>query len=150
METLRVKYTNQMQEYDRLISDALRSKTTSNMPRIRALNVSIGKTLDEMISQLTFLRKNTPSLNTERNNLMSRLERIQNEYNELAKNRDELETLRRIRQEESTEANRQLYWYLIAFFGACLLLFLALFMVTQRKESTAPMASMPPTTAAFV
>lgn len=150
METLRVKYTNQMQEYDRLISDALRLKTTSNMPRIRALNISIGKTLDEMISQLTFLRKNTPSLNTERNNLMSRLERIQKEYNELAKNRDELETLRRIRQEESTEANRQLYWYLIAFFGACLLLFLALFMVTQRNESTAPMASMPPTTAAFV
>jgi len=150
METLRVKYTSQMQEYDRLIADAIRSGNVSQMPRIRALNVAIGKTLDEMITQITFLKKNTPSLKKERDDLVEKLERIQKEYNELAKNRDELETLRRIRQQESTEANRLLYLYLFAFLGVCIIILLVLLFMTQRKESTAPMASMPPTTAALV
>lgn len=146
METLRAKYTSQMREYDGLIAKG----DVSKLPRIRQLNVLIGQTLDQMITQLTFLKKTTPSLQTERNELTAQLERIQTQYNELAANRDELETLRRIRMEESTEANRMLYMYLIAFFVACAGLILVLFFASQKKEITAPIASTPPMTAALV
>lgn len=150
MDTLRVKYTRQMNEYDQLINQALRTKSTTNMPRIRALNVSIGKTLDEMIAQLAFLKRTGPNLTKERNELTDKLKRIQQEYNELAKNRDELETLRRIRQEESSEAKRELYWYLIVFFALAVILLLVAIWMSYKKEITAPTASMPPMTAALV
>ncbi len=146
METLRVRYDGQLREYDGLIAKG----DVSNLPRIRQLNVAIGKTLDQMITQLTFLKKSTPSIQKERDELMKQLHKIQTDYNELASNRDELETLRRIRMEESTEANRMLYMYLLAFFGACVVLVLVLFFMSQRKESTAPIASTPPMTAALV
>jgi len=146
METLRVKYDGQLREYEGLIAKGV----VSNLPRIRQLNVAIGQTLDQMITQLTFLKKSTPSIQKERDELMKQLERIQAQYNELAANRDELETLRRIRMEESTEATRMLYMYLLAFFVACAGLILVLFFASQKKEITAPIASTPPMTAALV
>lgn len=149
MDALRTKYTRQMEEYDQLISDAVRRSSTENMPRIRALNVSIGRTLDEMITELTQVRRTGPSLTKERNELTEKLRRIQKDYNDLAANRDELETLRRIRQEEGTEAKRELYWYLIVFFALALVLLVAAVWMSYKNETTAPMASMPPMTAAL-
>ncbi len=146
MDTLRAKYNTQMREYDRLIATG----SVTSLPRIRQLNASIGKLLDQMITQLTFLKKSTPSIRTERDKLVKQLDRIQREYNELAANRDELETLRRIRMEEGGEATKMLYRYLLAFFVACAGLILLLFFVSQRNEITAPIASTPPMTAALV
>jgi hypothetical protein len=146
MDTLRAKYNTQMREYDRLIATG----NVTSLPRIRQLNASIGKLLDQMITQLTFLKKSTPSIRTERDKLVKQLDRIQREYNELAANRDELETLRRIRMEEGGEATKMLYRYLLAFFVACAGLILLLFFMSQRNEITAPIASTPPMTAALV
>ncbi len=146
METLRTRYGAQMREYDRLIA----AGSVASLPRIRQLNIEIGKTLDQMITQLTFLKKTTPSIQKERTELINQLSRIQKEYNELASNRDQLETLRRIRMEESTDATRMLYRYLLAFFVACAGLIVILFFMSQRKEITAPIASTPPMTAALV
>ena len=146
METLRARYEQQMRDYDRLIAQG----NVSTLPRIRQLNVALGQTIDQMITELTFLKRTTPSIQSERETLMDQLDRIQRQYNELVANRDELETLRRIRMEESSEANTILYRYLLAFFVACLGLMLVVFFMSQRKESTAPIASTPPMTAALV
>lgn len=150
MDVLRGQYTRQLNEYDRLVNQALATGNTRQLPRIRQLNVSLGKTLDEMIGQVTFLKRNSPTIKRERDQLTEQLRRIQREYNALVANRDQLETLRRIRQQESTEANRQLYWYLFAFFGLVVVLLVAMLFFSYRKETTAAIASTPPMTAALV
>ena len=150
MDVLRVKYETQLKEYDALIGEALEASDTSQLPRLRTLNTSIGSTLNEMIQQLTFLKKDTPDLKKERDELIIRLRRIQQDYDGLRVNTDELETLRRIRQQESSEANQILYMYLFFFFIVCLVIVLYLLFMTHRKDMTAARASMPPTTAAFV
>lgn len=150
MDVLRGQYTRQLNEYDRLVNQALATGNTRQLPRIRQLNVSLGKTLDEMIGQVTFLKQNSPTIKRERDQLTEQLRRIQREYNALVANRDQLETLRRIRQQESTEANRQLYWYLFAFFGLVVVLLVAMLFFSYRKETTAAIASTPPMTAALV
>ena len=147
METLRTKYARQLGEYDELLA---RGDDVSKLSRIRELNVALGKTIDEMITELTFLKEETPSIERERNDLMTQLNRIQRQYNDLADARDEYETLRRIRMEESAEANTMLYTYLLVFFVACLGLMGLVVFMSQRKDTTAPIARMPPTTAAFV
>lgn len=151
MDGLRGQYARQLNEYDRLINEALRFDSPQQLPRIRSLNVEIGKTLDKMIRELTFLRRNTPTLATERNKLTQRLQDIQKEYNALVATSDQLETLRRIRQQEGKQTEQQLYWYLIVFFGT-IVVFLVVMMVfsNYKNEATAPIASTPPMTAALV
>lgn len=146
MDALRVKYEQQTKEYEALVDQGDASK----VPKLRELNASIAKTLNEMIEQVTFLKKDTPSLKKERDELIERLRQIQKDYNGLLVNTDSLETLRRIRQQESTEANRQLYIYVGLFLAACLLIALFLMFFPQRNDMTAASASMPPTAAAFV
>ena len=151
MDVLRRDYNRQVNEYDRLVNQALASNNPTQLPRIRTLNTTIGQTLDKMLTNLTFMKRNTPSLASERTKLTQRLREIQREYNALVATSDQLETLRRIRQQEGTEANRQLYWYLILFFGAIIVLLLAMvFMSSYKNEATAPIASTPPMTAALV
>lgn len=150
MDEIRVKYERQIKEYEDIVATALDTNDTTQLARIRSMNQAIAKTLNEMIEKSTFLKKDTPSLTKERDELVSRLRQIQMDYNGLLVNTDQLETLRRVRQQESTEANRQLYWYIGFFLLVCLLLIVYLAFMTHRNDSTAPMASMPPTAAAFV
>jgi hypothetical protein len=150
MDELRVKYQRQVKEYDDLVSATLNTNDTAQLAKIRAMNQAIAKTLNEMIEKSTFLKKDTPSLTRERDELVSRLRQIQLDYNGLLVNTDQLETLRRIRRQESTEANRELYLYIGFFLLVCLILIVYLAFMTHRKDSTAPMASMPPTAAALV
>lgn len=150
MDALRVQYERQLKEYDDLVRQSLQSGDASQVPKLRDLNAAISRTLNDMIQQLTFLKRDTPDIKKERNELIERLRQIQKDYNGLLVNTDQLETLRRIRQQESSEANRLLYMYLFFFLAVCLAVFLYLMFMTHRKDTTAASASMPPTAAAFV
>jgi hypothetical protein len=150
MDELRTKYERQMKEYDALIDSAISANDTSQVAKLLQMNASIASTLNEMIEKLTFLKKDTPSIKKERDELIARLTQIQKDYNGLLVTTDQLETLRRIRQQESTEANRQLYLYFGFFLLVCLVMIVYLAFMTHRKDTTAPSASMPPTTAALV
>ena len=150
MDELRAKYERQLNEYDTLVDMAINTNDTTQVEKLRSLNEAIAKTLNEMIEKLTFMKKESPSLTKERDELIARLRQIQMDYNGLLVNTDNLETLRRIRQQESTEANRQLYIYFGLFLLVCLILVAYLAFMTQRNDTTAARASMPPTTAALV
>ena len=150
MDALRTRYETQLKEYEALVKQAVAAGDVSQLPRLREMNAGIGKTLNDMIQTLTFLKKDTPNLKKERDELVDRLRDIQRDYNGLLVNTDKPETLRRIRQQESSEANRLLTLYLFFFLAICLAIVLYLLVATQRKDTTAPSASMPPTTAAFV
>lgn len=150
MDELRTKYEHQLAEYNALVDKSLNTNDTSQIAELRRRNEALAKTLNNMIQKLTFLKKETPSLTDERDKLVARLRQIQMDYNGLLVNTDQLETLRRIRQQEGTEANRQLYLLIGFFLLVCLVMVLYLAFATHRKDNTAPMASMPPTAAALV
>jgi hypothetical protein len=150
MDALRTKYETQIKNYESLVKQSVEVGDVSQIPKLREMNTAIGKTLNDMIEQLTFLKKDTPKLKQERDELINRLRRIQQEYNGLLINTDKLETLRRIREQENGEADQQMRMFLFFFLAICLAIFLYLLIATQRKDTTAPSASIPPTTAAFV
>jgi len=150
MDELRVKYQTQVQEYETLVKTAIDTEDVSQVPVLREKNLAITKTLNAMIEKMTFLKKETPSLTKEREDLLAKLKQIQEDYTGLKANTDKLETLRRIRQQESTEANRELYIYVGLFLLVCLLMVVYLAFMTHRNDITAPSASIPPSTAALV
>jgi len=150
MDELRAKYEKQLKDYDALVASSIQTNDVSQVSKLRQMNAAISKTLNSMIETLTFLKKDTPSIKKERDELLTRLTQIQLDYNGLKVNTDQLETLRRIRQQENSEANRELYMYLGFFFVVCLILLLFLMFMPQRKDTTAASASIPPTAAALV
>jgi hypothetical protein len=150
MDELRSKYEKQLEQYDTLVKQSLDTGDVSQLPKLRDMNAGLAKSLNEMIQQVTFLKKETPKMKKERDELIQRLRQIQKEYNGLLVNTDKLETLRRIRQQESSETNRQMYLYLFFFLALCMAIFVYMLFMTQRKDTTAASASIPPTAAAFV
>ena len=151
MDEAKKQYTEQLREYDRIIDTAIQRQDLSQLPKIRQLNAALAKTLNKMIEDMTYLKKDTPDIRQLRDELLERLRTIQKDYNGLLVNTDQLETLRRIRQQESRESDRELYMYLIFFLLAALcIVLLVLFMSGQKNEATAASASMPPMAATLV
>jgi hypothetical protein len=148
MEELNAKYERLTAEYDKTVDDAIKAKDASQLPKIKELNTQVSKTLNDMLEKLTFMKKESPNLKVERDKLVQKLGKIQSDYSELVAKTDTLETLRRIRQQESGDGNRQLYWYLIAFLIVALLLLLYL-MFYGKREATATIASAVPMTPAL-
>jgi Tfp pilus assembly protein PilN len=152
MDETKKRYAEQLREYDRIIEDAIRTQDVASIPKIRELNVALGKTLNKMIEDVTFLKKETPDIEQQRNELIQRLGRIQRDYNGLKANTDQLETLRRIRKEQNRESDSELYMYLLIFLVVALcIVVLVLFMSgRQTKAATATSANIPPTAATLV
>lgn len=143
MEELKTKYAQQVALYESYIREG------ADVQKISALNVEIGKTLEEMIGILTNMKEDGGGrIQEQRNQLIEKLQRIQQDYNGLIQNTDKLETLRRIRQSEQTVSTKTLQLYLIFFF-AILLVILLLMLFFQKKPIAAPMPSSPAMAASF-
>lgn len=150
MDTLKAKYTTQLAEYDTLSSRAIQTNDTSKIPKLRELNIAIAATLNEMIEKLTFLKQNTPDIKQERDKFIQKLGQIQRDYNGLIEATDTLETLRRIRQQASHDADSQLQLYLLFFLLLALCIVFYILFMAQRKDTTAASARTPPMMAALV
>ena len=152
MEELRAEYAKKSIEYDTTIQQALAKSDPSAIPRIKELNADLAKALDKMIEKLAMAKKDTPLLQRERDILIEKLRRIQKDYNGLIVNTDNLETLRRIREQEGGDTRRQLYRYLAFFFILCVGILLLILFVKggQKKDSTATSAATPSMTPPFV
>lgn len=148
MDELKAKYQSQTAEYDKLVESAMASRDVSQIPKIKELNAGLAKTLNAMIEKLTFLKKDSPNLKLERDVLVQRLGQIQSDYNGLRANTDKLETLRRIRQQESSADERWMYWYLLAFLLLAVVLLMYL-VFHGKSEATAAIASAVPMTPAL-
>ena len=150
MDTLKAKYTTQLAEYDTLSSQAIQTNDTTKIPKLRELNIAIAATLNEMIEKLTFLKQNTPDIKQERDKFIQKLGQIQRDYNGLIEATDTLETLRRIRQQASHDADSQLQLYLLFFLLLALCIVFYILFMAQRKDTTAASARTPPMMAALV
>jgi hypothetical protein len=145
MNELRTKYLAKSAEYDALTQQALASNDVTLIGRIRQMNTDVSKLLDQMLQSLTFAKADTPILIKERDGLVEKLRRIQQDYNGLLVNTDALETLRRIREQEGGSFKRDLYRYLMFFFIVCVGIILMILFVKKgsQSESTASSAATP-------
>lgn len=109
------------------------------------MSEGIQASLTSMIENLTFLKKETPDIVKERDTLLEMLRRIQRDYGAMLSSSDDLETLRRIRQQENGETERLLMLYLFAFLFVAMLLVVYL-LYTGRKADTTMTSSPTPTT----
>lgn len=150
MDDLKAKYATQLAQYDSMTSQAIAADDISQIPKLREMNVAMAATLNEMIEKLTFLKENTPNIKQERDVFIQKLGQIQRDYNGLIEASDTLETLRRIRQQASYDADYQLRMYLLFFLLLALCIVFYVLFMAQRKDTTAPSASTPPIMAALV
>lgn len=143
-QSLNGQYRQQVQEYDAAVQSALATNNSGQLPALRTMSEQIQVTLNKMIESLTYLKRETPDLKVERDKLLEDLRRIQQDYSGMLVNTDDLETLRRIRQQENGEARQQLLMYLIAFvFVATMLIVYIVY--TGRKADTTAMSAPTPT-----
>jgi hypothetical protein len=142
MDVLDKQYKEKSLAYDSLIDETLQNpgKIEENLEKIKTLNVEISKTLDEMIAFVT-RDKNQKNIDTLRDDLVYKLQRIQRDYNGLLVNTDKLETLRRIRHFEEKGWKRTVLIYLIIFLVLAVVLLLFMFFRRQKSETatTTPM-----------
>ena len=150
MDALKAKYTSQLTQYDTMTTQAIQTNDITKIPKLRELNITIATTLNEMITNLTFLKQNTSNIKQERDKLIEKLGQIQRDYSGLVAAKDTLETLRRIRQQVNSDVDYQLHLYLVFFllFALCIV-FYVMFMA-QKKDTTAASARTPPMMAALV
>jgi hypothetical protein len=150
MDTLKAKYATQLAQYDSLSSQAIATDDVTQIPKLRELNSAIAATLNDMIEKLTFLKQNTTDIKRERDMFIQKLGQIQRDYNGLVAATDTLETLRRIRQQASYDADYQLRFYLLFFLLLALCIVFYILFMAQKKDTTAASARTPPMMAALV
>ena len=144
---LDTKYKRQVAAYEAVINRSIQQNDPSRLPELRTLSEGIQATLTRMIESLTYLKKETPDIRSERDALLVTLRRIQTDYGAMLANTDDLETLRRIREQEGGEAQRLLMMYLFALVFVSMMLVVYL-IYSGRVADTKPTSTATPTMSA--
>lgn len=144
MNQLDKTYQQQVAAYEKLLEDTINNNNPSRASELRAKSEEIQNTLNKMIENITYLKKETPDIRAQRDALIEKLRRIQKDYSEMIVNTDDLETLRRIREQENGEAHRQLLLYLMGLLFMTMLLLVYL-IYTGRSADTSPTTTATPT-----
>jgi NAD-specific glutamate dehydrogenase len=148
MMELRRDYLFHLTAYERRARDAIRDPTPAAIEAVKEANTRVAAVLERMIEMNAQARQQTGDVRAERDELMAKLRRIQEDYNGLLRDTDTLRTLQRIREYEEAKADKSLYTYLIIFLVGCLVLLLVL-VLRSGSQSTATAAPMPSNAAAM-
>lgn len=144
MQELEQEYTRLQSAYQKLAAEAIASDNAEPLiPGLQSANQSIANILGRMLSLLANVRKEGEDLQPYRDELVRRLQKIQYDYNNLKSNTDRLETLRRIREYESSKAAGSLNWYLFGFFGLCVLLLIFMFAFGRQPRNVDTIPAIP-------
>jgi hypothetical protein len=119
-----------------MMEESIRRNDPRRLPELRTKSEEIQNTLNRLIESITYLKKETPDLRSERDALLEKLRRIQKDYGEMIANTDDLETLRRIREQEGGEARRLLLLYLIAFLFVSVMLLVYLVYSGRGRDTS--------------
>ena len=150
MNRLESDYQTLQDQYRSLATEA-ETKTDAKslnpiLEKLQRVNRQIAEVLDRMLTNVAKTKENGASISTYRDDLVKALRRIQIDYNNLRTNTDTLETLRRIREYESSKATGSLNWYLLGFLVLCFLLPMFILIFGRQRSSDATYA-MPATPA---
>lgn len=137
MDILERRYEQQRAQYDRELAEL---ETAPNLrqkvERLRQLNRELTSTLDQLIQRVAQMRDRTGNINVYRDELITKLTKIQKQYDELSADRDAAETIRRIRAFEDTEWKRTSIIYMISFLILAIIVFLVLLFFQKKEKAT--------------
>lgn len=142
MAELESQYDSQREEYNQLIDEAMERGARESIAKIQDLNTGMSETVGKMMTLLETTNVNPEDIVFYRNKLEEQLLRIQNDQNLLKSSKDEIETLRRIRQYEATKANTSLNLYMIALALLSIILVFVIF-AFGRYRSVEPTYAIP-------
>jgi hypothetical protein len=116
--------------------------TLADIKTLNAELIAIVNAIIDLLSKET----TQESISVRQRDLLEKLQQLQNDYNELQKQRDVAETLRRIRVDEQSRLNKSVYFYILIFLGVSLLILGAIFIASrfaQKSDIITPMPSNP-------
>ena len=153
IKSLEAEYTRLDTLYRKLAQDALNvDDKTSIITQIKSVNQQLAGVLDKMLMAVAQVKQDGSKITEYKDELVRRLRTIRSDYDNLRKNTDQLETLRRIREYEQSKASGSLNWYLLGFFVLCgvLVLFMFIFGRQASFDASAAMPASPTITAPFM
>jgi hypothetical protein len=140
MDALNAKYAKLMALYEDHVKQAMDSgDIQQHVETLKTLNEQIADVLDQMIAITAKAKESHATL--ARDDLMRKLDRIQKDYNGLAQSSDQLETLKRIRRDQTGTVNQFFWTYFWLFIVLCLFVLVMLFFKKSVPAMPAPQSS---------
>ena len=137
-------------QYSTLVTTALQNSDQTLVNQITAKNLEISTLMDQMIRDSTMSGSTDPTIESARQELIQKLQRIQQDYNGLVQNTDKLETLRRIRSFNQESSQSELRIYLFVFLILAVAVFITLIFKRQNIDMATTMPSSPATMPPFI
>lgn len=147
MDDLNSQYAILMAQYEDQVQQAIDSGNIApHLDKLKSLNQQLHGITDQMIQITTQAKDTGGHMTTYRDELFQRLDRIQKDYNGMTQSTDQLETLRRIRNQQNSGFRQNFQLYLGLFLILSLLLFVVVFFKNYMSEMTASIPSIPAST----
>ncbi len=145
MNTLEQTYAIKKASYEAMIRSS-----NPNLNELKRLNNELSFLLTQMLTELAKVRQEAGHIEQYRNELVRKLVAVQKDYTTLLSERQQLKTLRALREYEETKFNAAFFWYGLAFTIVVILFFFILLWkghkTTTSPTTTSSATMMPPLT----
>jgi hypothetical protein len=121
-----------------------------NVAEIKKLNKELSTILNSMLTELAKVKDEAGHIDQYRDELVKKLVAIQNDYNKLLDERDDVATIKALRGHQEVKFNAVFFWYAVALAIVSVIFFFVLMWKGGYKAPTIPtMTSSPITIAPF-
>jgi triphosphoribosyl-dephospho-CoA synthetase len=110
MNALQQTYAIKKSAYETMIASS-----NPNVNELKRLNTELSNLLTQMLTELAKVKEDAGHIEQYRNDLVRKLVAVQKDYTTLLSEREQLRTLRALREYEETKFNAAFFWYGLAF-----------------------------------
>jgi hypothetical protein len=132
MNSLEQTYAIKKASYEAMIRSS-----NPNVNELKRLNTELSGILTQILSELAKVKQDAGHIEQYRNELVRKLVAVQKDYTTLLNEREQLKTLRALREYEETKFNASFFWYGLAFTILAILFFFIL-LWKGHKATTIP------------
>jgi len=143
MDVLERNYVSKRKEYDAMIASS-----SPNVAEIKKLNKELSTILNSMLTELAKVKDEAGHIDQYRDELVKKLVAIQNDYNKLLDERDDVATIKALRGHQEVKFNAVFFWYAVALAIVSVIFFFVLMWKGGYKAPTIPTMMSSPTTIA--
>ena len=145
MNSLEQSFAIKKSAYETMIASS-----NPNVEELKRLNTELSGILTQILSELAKVKQDAGHIEQYRNELVRKLVAIQKDHTTLLSEREQLKTLRALREYEETKFNAAFFWYGLAF-TIVVILFFFILLWKGHKTTTSPTTTnsatmMPPLT----
>lgn len=145
MNALQQTYAIKKSAYETMIASS-----NPNVNELKRLNTELSNLLTQMLNELAKVKEDAGHIEQYRNDLVRKLVAIQKDHTTLLSEREQLRTLRALREYEETKFNAAFFWYGLVFTILAILFFFILlwkgYKAPTIPTTTSSATTMPPFT----